>query len=74
MTEEFLCGRGRLKMAVRKAAAEKRKVVKDDSYVCESCGLVVSVDEVCDCVDVCDIICCGQPMKRKEVKAKATKK
>ena len=60
-------------MAVKRATG-KKKVGKDDSYVCESCGLVVSVDEVCDCVDVCDIICCGQPMKRKEVKAKATKK
>jgi predicted RNA-binding protein with PUA domain len=60
-------------MAVKIATA-KKKVGKDDSYVCEACGLVVSVDEVCGCVDVCDIICCGQPMKRKEGKAKATKK
>ncbi len=61
-------------MAVKRATAEKKKVAKDDRYVCETCGLVVSVDEVCGCVDVCDIICCDQPMKRKEVKAKATKK
>jgi len=61
-------------MAVKKATAGKKKVVKDDKYVCEACGLVVTVDEVCGCVDVCDIICCDQPMKRKEVKAKATKK
>jgi len=60
-------------MAVKGATA-KKKIAKEDRYLCESCGLVVSVDEVCGCVDVCDIMCCGQPMKRKEVKAKATKK
>jgi hypothetical protein len=57
-----------------KSATGKKKVSNSDKYEYQACGLVVSVDEVCDCVDVCDIICCGQPMKRKEVKAKATKK
>ena len=60
-------------MAVKGATA-KKKIEKDDRYLCESCGLVVSVDEACGCVDVRDIICCGQPIKRKEGKAKATKK
>jgi hypothetical protein len=53
--------------------ASKKKIDKDDRYTCELRGLVVSGDEICGCVDVCDIICCGKPMKRKEVKAKATK-
>jgi hypothetical protein len=58
-------------MAEKKAT--KKKVAKGDSYVCGVCGLAVLVDEVCDCVDVCDIMCCGEPMKERKVKVKATK-
>ncbi|MBI2831765.1 MAG: hypothetical protein HYX79_05870 [Chloroflexi bacterium] len=53
------------KAAVRKGAS------KGDSYVCGVCGLAVTVDEDCGCVDVCDIICCGEPMKAKKPRAKA---
>jgi rubrerythrin len=59
------------KTTTKKAVAQ---VAKGDSYVCEVCGLAVTVDEACGCVDVCDIICCGQPMKPKKVKARAAKK
>ncbi len=67
-------------MAVKKAApagkARKSAVTRGDTYACEVCGLAVTVDEVCGCVDVCDIICCGKPMKAKasRPKAKTTKK
>ena len=66
-------------MAEKKAepapkVAAKKKVARGESYACAVCGLVVSVDEVCGCVDVCDIICCGKPMKEKTVKVKATTK
>jgi len=54
-------------------APTKKKVKKGDTYVCEVCGLAVSVDEACGCVDVCDIICCGKPMKEKKSKARAAK-
>lgn len=54
-------------MAEKKRTPVK-KMTKGSSYACEVCGLVVSVDEVCDCVDVCDIICCGKPMKERKVK------
>jgi rubrerythrin len=62
-------------MAVKKETrkqktAAKKKIAKGDSYVCEVCGLAISVDEVCGCVDVCDIICCGKPMKEKKSKVK----
>lgn len=57
-----------------KKAPSKKKIAKGDPYVCEVCGLAVSVDEVCGCVDVCDIICCGKPMKEKKSKVRATKK
>ena len=59
-------------MAEKRRAAAKKKMAKGASYVCQVCGLVVSVDEVCGCVDVCDIICCGQPMKERKRKVKAT--
>jgi hypothetical protein len=52
--------------AKKKPAAKKtRKAVKGDRYACDVCGLVVSVDTVCGCIDTCDILCCGKPMKHK---------
>ena len=67
------------KVATKKAVpakktATKKKVAKGDSYSCEVCGVAVTVDEVCGCTDVCDIVCCGEPMKPKKAKAKAAKK
>jgi hypothetical protein len=49
------------KKAVKKAA--EKAVRKGDVYKCGVCGLAVTVDEVCGCVDACDIICCEEPMK-----------
>jgi len=63
-------------MAVKKAVAKKaaKKAVgrgskkEGDAYVCGVCGLAVTVDEECGCVDTCDIICCDKPMKKKRAK------
>ena len=44
---------------VAKATSKAKKGMK---YVCDSCGIILSVEEACDC-DLCDIICCGQDMK-----------
>jgi len=44
----------------------KKKLGKKQKLVCKQCGLVVSVDEVCGCVDYCDIVCCGEEMKPKK--------
>ena len=44
----------------------KKKVKPGDQYSCEVCGLVVSVDEACGCVETCDIICCGEEMKARK--------
>jgi hypothetical protein len=30
------------------------------------CGLVVTVDEACGCIEACDIICCEQQMQPKK--------
>jgi hypothetical protein len=61
-------------MPVKKATARKvpakKRTVRGDTYVCEVCGLAVSVDKVCGCVDVCDIVCCGKPMKPRKARAK----
>jgi len=48
--------------AKKPGRAGKTKVKQGDRFACDVCGLVVSVDEVCGCVDACDIICCGEQM------------
>jgi hypothetical protein len=55
-----------------KAAPTKKAAgtVKGASYSCSVCGLVVSVDTACGCVDACDIVCCGKEMKVKKPKTK----
>jgi hypothetical protein len=63
-------------MAVKKAVAKKSKkkavargrTKEGDAYVCGVCGLAVTVDEECGCVDACDIICCEKPMKKKRAR------
>ena len=60
------------KDTTEKKALSKKKVTKGDSYACGVCGLAVTVDQSCGCVDFCDIICCGRPMKAQKVKAKTT--
>jgi hypothetical protein len=52
--------------AKKTTAAKKKTMKKGSKYACSACGLVVSVDEVCGCVDACEIICCGKPMKTKK--------
>ncbi len=60
------------KAPVKKGSAKKPatrgKTNVGDVYACGVCGLAVTVDEVCGCVDTCDIICCEAPMKRKRTK------
>jgi hypothetical protein len=57
------------KMTAEKPAA-KKSPQKGDAYKCEVCGLVVSIDETCGCMETCDIICCGKTMQPKKAKAK----
>jgi len=55
-------------MAKKKEAkkAVKKGVKKGDVYQCGVCGLAVTVDGVCGCMDTCDIICCEKSMKPKK--------
>jgi len=50
------------KKGVKKIAGVK----KGARYTCEVCGLVVRIDNVCGCVETCDIICCGKQMAPKK--------
>jgi len=46
----------------------RKKAVRNKSkkrYACTTCGLVVSVDTECGCLDTCDIVCCGEQMQPK---------
>lgn len=63
------------KIVKRTGAAKKEK--KGARYACGVCGLAVRVDEECGCVDVCDIVCCGeamQPKKRQKPRHEKVKK
>ena len=43
------------------------KAKKGDLFTCEVCGLVVAVDESCDCA-VGELICCDIPMEKGKAK------
>lgn len=49
-----------------KPAAKKPVVPKGSKYTCSVCGMVVSVDTACGCVEACDLVCCTKPMKLKK--------
>lgn len=56
-----------VKKPVQKVAKKvsKKNVKKGEAYKCTVCGLGVVIDDVCGCVDTCDIICCETQMKKK---------
>lgn len=49
----------------KKTAKRHTKSRKKPKYSCKVCGLLVTVDNICGCVDYCDIVCCGEEMKPK---------
>lgn len=55
--------KSKAKKTVRKPSVKRRAAAGAGSrYECTVCGLAVTVDEICGCVESCDIICCGQQM------------
>lgn len=52
--------------AKTKTKPAKNTMKKGDKYSCSVCGMVVAVDTLCGCVETCDIVCCGKPMKPKK--------
>ncbi|HWR26494.1 MAG TPA: hypothetical protein VN316_01310 [candidate division Zixibacteria bacterium] len=53
------------KKTVKKSGEKKIGAKKGAKFACSECGMVVTVDEACGCVDVCDLMCCGQQMEVK---------
>jgi len=45
---------------------KKRISDKKKQMVCKECGLVITVENDCECADSCDILCCGEQMKTKK--------
>lgn len=54
------------KKPAAKITKKKKAFTKGDKYVCNVCGLVISVDKACGCVESCELICCDKPMKAKK--------
>jgi hypothetical protein len=50
-----------------KRTAKKTAGVKEGSrYSCGVCGLAVTVDTACGCVETAHLICCERPMRMKK--------
>jgi len=49
-----------------KSKAKGSKMKKGSKYQCSVCGVSVTVDDVCGCVEEHDIVCCDKPMKPKK--------
>lgn len=45
---------------IKKTPSKSRKGRK---YVCEVCGLAVTVDRDCGCAEACELICCDKVMR-----------
>jgi hypothetical protein len=46
---------------------------KGEKYACEDCGLVVLVEDPCECDETCELVCCGAPMKPVKQRSKETR-
>ncbi|HMK65850.1 MAG TPA: hypothetical protein VK564_08640 [Thermodesulfobacteriota bacterium] len=60
--------------AAAKAPAKVKAAPKTASrvgsrYGCTDCGLLVTVDRDCNCGTI-DLVCCGEPMKKKRAACK----
>lgn len=55
-----------VKKVVKKSTKKVVKNKKGSRYSCNVCGIIISVDNECGCVDACDIVCCGEQMKTKK--------
>lgn len=52
------------KKPVRKTV-KKRATVKKPRLECVVCGMEITIDKMCGCVEAHPIVCCGQPMRSK---------
>ena len=49
------------------------KAKTGDRYVCDECGMAVTIEEACVC-DACGLVCCDVPMVKKAGGARKAKK
>ncbi len=49
------------------------KTKSGDLYVCDECGMAVTIEEACTC-DACGLVCCDVPMVKKAGSARKAKK
>lgn len=54
------------KVLSKKSTVPSKKITKGTKYTCNVCGLIVSIDRECGCIETCDIICCGKQMVQKK--------
>lgn len=47
----------------KKAASKKAGLAAGERYQCGVCGLAVTVDEECGCMDSHNLMCCGETME-----------
>ncbi len=52
----------------KKKTVNRTKSKKGAKFVCTDCGLVVTVDRDCGCLDMHELTCCGRPMKLKRTR------
>lgn len=55
-----------MKCKTKTSKKSSSKTKKGTKYSCKNCGLIITVDNECGCVDACDIICCGEQMVLKK--------
>lgn len=53
-------------VAKRKSKTVSSSAKKGSKLQCRVCGMSVTVDEICGCVEAHDIMCCGTAMKPKK--------
>ena len=58
---------------VKRRKTSMAKAKRGDKFGCAECGLVVVVDEACGCATA-DIVCCGEPMVKGDIKTSAARK
>jgi hypothetical protein len=44
---------------------------KGEEYKCDECGLVVLVENPCECDESCELVCCAEPMKKVNAPTKS---
>ena len=61
------------KKSTAKSKAPAKKTARNDRYVCEVCGLGVTIDEELGLAEYHEILCCGKPMRPRKTPAKTAK-